>query len=147
MNGPDHNPKTRAGGMNKLPMHLVPPRAIAATALAFADGGVKYRPYNWREERISASVYYGAALRHLTAWWEREDFAEDSEAHHLAHACACLMMLLDTVDSPLLNDNRPPSPGGYSMFLEALSMSLPALRARPAARFDVHDIPTGGPAE
>lgn len=138
---PDANPKTRVGGMHKLPLHLVPPRALAHVALAFADGATKYQPYNWHQERISASVYYGAALRHLTAWWEREDIAPDGVAHHLAHAAACLLMLLDTMDTPLLNDNRPATTGDYSALLEQLSARLPELREREAAKFDVHDIP------
>lgn len=141
MSAPDANPKTRVGGLNKAPLHLVPPRALAHVALAFADGATKYQAYNWHAERISASVYYGAALRHLHAWWEREDIAPDGVAHHLAHAAACLLMLLDTLDTPLLNDNRPPSLGPFSALLDELAKQLPALRSRECARFDVHDIP------
>lgn len=141
MSAPDNNPKTRAGGMNKLPLHLVPPRGLAHVALAFADGGLKYQPYNWHAERITASVYYGAALRHLNAWWEREDVAPDGVAHHLAHAAACLLMILDTMGTELLQDNRPPSTGDYSALLEQLGAQLPALRARPSTQFDLHDMP------
>lgn len=142
MNAPDNNPKTRCGGMNKLPLHLVPPRAVAHIALAFSDGATKYQPFNWHDEKISASVYYGAALRHLNAWWEREEVAADGVAHHLAHAAACLCMLLDTMGTPMLNDNRPRSLGSYSDLLEQLAAGLPALRERDQARFDVHDIRT-----
>lgn len=139
--GPDNNPKTRVGGQNKLPMHLIPPRALAHVALAFADGGLKYQAYNWREEKISSSVYYGAALRHLNAWWEGENIAPDGVAHHLAHAICCMAMILDTMDSPMLNDNRPPAIGKpYSALLDELAAHLPSLKARENTKFDLHEI-------
>lgn len=140
-NGPDTNPKTRAGGMNKLPMHLIPPRPLAHIALAFADGGFKYQPYNWHRDQISASVYYGAALRHLHAWWGGEDEAPDAVAHHLAHAACCLLMLLDTMDTGLLRDNRPPAIGEeFGVLLEELAERLPELRERESTKYDLHDI-------
>ena len=137
---PDNNPKTRAGGMNKLGMHLIPPTALAHVALAFTDGGLKYQPYNWRQEKITASVYYGAMLRHIFAWWEGEDLAEDSGAHHLAHAICCMMMILDTMDTDMLQDNRPPTNGRFSALSSRLSEEMPDLRARSTTKFDVHDI-------
>lgn len=104
---PDNNPKT-AFGAKKLPLENVPPSAICALAEAFADGAKKYGPYNWREKSISSSIYYGAALRHLTSWWDGEDFAEDSGLDHLHHALACISMLIDGKSVGKLNDNRPP---------------------------------------
>jgi Domain of unknown function (DUF5664) len=104
---PDNNPKT-AFGVKKLPLHLVPPSAIAHLARAFSDGARKYGPYNWRDHAISSSVYYGAAMRHLTAWWDGEDINPDSGHLHLAHAMACLAMILDGDSVGKLNDDRPP---------------------------------------
>jgi len=103
---PDANPKT-AQGAKKVPLHLVPPALMHYSAAAFADGAEKYGPYNWREARISASTYYAAALRHMMAWWDGEEVAQDSGVHHLGHAAACLAMILDTMGSERLNDNRP----------------------------------------
>ena len=137
---PDANPKTRVGGMNKLPLHLVPTRPLAHVALAFADGGIKYQPYNWRAEPITSSVYYGAALRHLFSWWEGEDVGPDCAAHHLAHGICCLMMILDTMGTELLRDNRPPPLGAHSALMDELASQLEALRDRRVACFDVHDI-------
>ena len=138
---PDNNPKTRAGGANKVPLHLVPATAVAHMARAVGDGGTKYQPYNWRAEPISASVYYGAARRHIDAWWEGEDHARDSGVHHLAHAMACLAMILDTMERPgCLNDNRPPA-SDYTGLLDRLAGRLPALKERPETRYDLHDIP------
>jgi hypothetical protein len=83
---------------------------MRGAAEAFKNGADKYGAYNWREKQISSSVYYAAALRHLSDWWDRvdaDDCAPDSRIHHLKHAAACIAMLLDTMGSPLLNDNRP----------------------------------------
>ena len=111
---PDNNPKT-AVGAKKIPLEVVPPSAVHALAEAFADGAKKYGPYNWREKTISSSVYYGAALRHLCAWWDGEDYASDSGVHHLYHALACIAMVIDGDSVGKLNDNRPPK-GAASAF-------------------------------
>lgn len=104
---PDDNPKTQYG-VEKCPLHLVPPAGIYAEAWAFQNGARKYGPYNWREKTISSSVYYAAALRHLHAWWNGEDLDPESGHHHLGHARACLNMVLDGAACGKLNDNRPP---------------------------------------
>ena len=105
---PDNNPKT-AIGLKKPPLGYVPSVAIAHEAMAFKDGARKYGPANWREKGVSASVYYHAALRHLASWWEGEENAEDSGAHHLGHARACLAIILDAQFANTLNDDRPPA--------------------------------------
>jgi hypothetical protein len=111
---PDNNPKT-AVAAKKLPLEVVPPSAVHALAEAFSDGAKKYGPYNWREKTISSSVYYGAALRHITAWWDGEDLAEDSGIHHLHHALACIAMVIDGMGVGKLNDNRPPKGAASQM--------------------------------
>jgi hypothetical protein len=102
---PDGNPKTRMGAL-KVPLHLVPPSARHFLALAFENGAGKYGPANWRDEPVSASVYVGAAGRHLDAYWDGEDLAEDSLVHHLAHAMACCAIILDAMECGTLNDDR-----------------------------------------
>lgn len=104
---PDDNPKT-AIGVTKVPLHLVPPVAAHYTALAFADGAKKYGPYNWREKRVSTSVYIAAAKRHLDAFWDGEDVSEDAKVHHLGHVMACCAIILDGMSIGMLNDDRPP---------------------------------------
>lgn len=118
---PDDNPKT-AFGLKKVPLHLVPPIAVAQMSLAFENGAGKYGPFNWREKTISSTVYYGAAMRHLQAWYDGEDFAPDSGVHHLAHVMACCAMVLDGASIGKLNDNRPPG-GALPKFLEEFSKS------------------------
>lgn len=139
----DKNPKTRVGGASKLPMHLIPERALAHVAMAFCDGATKYQGFNWHAEQISSSVYYGAARRHMMAWWCGEDVSPDSNVHHLASAAACLLMVLDTMDTQLLNDNRPPAIGeSFSELAEKLSESIPVLADRAESRYDIHDLAT-----
>ena len=104
---PDNNPKTAMGAL-KVPLHLVPPSANHFLALAMADGAKKYGPYNWREKTISTSVYIGAVKRHIDAFWDGEDFARDSKVHHIAHAMACLAIMMDASTLGKLNDDRPP---------------------------------------
>lgn len=111
---PDGNPKT-ALGTSKLPLNLVPPVAVQHLALAFKDGALKYGPYNWRDAKVSSTVYYAAALRHLFAWFDGQDNAEDSGVHHLAHAMACCAILLDAASVDKLNDNRPTAGAGAAM--------------------------------
>lgn len=110
---PDNNPKT-AIGATKVPLHLVPPVANHYLALAFEDGARKYGPYNWRDKKVSSSVYVGAAKRHLDAWWDGEELSADAKVHHLAHAMACLTILLDAMTVDKLNDDRP-TPGAASI--------------------------------
>jgi hypothetical protein len=86
----------------------VPTAIIYWIAEAFADGAKKYGPFNWRLKKISATVYYAACMRHLTAWYEREDVAPDSKLHHLKHAAACIAMIADVEGTELFNDDRPP---------------------------------------
>ena len=121
---PDDNPKT-AFGVAKVPMHLVPPIAVAQMSLAFDNGAVKYGPFNWREKTISSTVYYAAAMRHLQAWFDGEDLAPDSGVHHLAHVMACCAMVLDGGSLGKLNDNRPPK-GALPEFLATYVKPSPA---------------------
>lgn len=130
---PDDNPKTKFG-MAKIPLHLVPPSAIHALALGFSDGAPKYGPFNWREKTISSTVYYGAVLRHLTAWYDGEDLAPDSGKPHLAHAMACLAMIIDGQSVGKLNDNRPPKGASARMQAEyaAQNKDVPTFREQLA---------------
>lgn len=110
---PDDNPKTVLG-VQKVPLNLVPPSAKHFLAEAFADGAGKYGPYNWRDKTVSASIYYGAAQRHMDDWWDGEDLSHDAKVHHLAHAMACLAIVLDAMTVGRLNDDRP-AKGAASM--------------------------------
>lgn len=103
---PDNNPKTVLG-LKKPAMSSVPPAALVHLMRAMADGRRKYGLMNWREKRVSATIYYDAALRHLLAWYDGEQSARDSGVHHLGHAMACLAIVLDAEATGNLNDDRP----------------------------------------
>lgn len=104
---PDNNPKTSVGA-TKLDLSLVPESAIICLAAAMKNGADKYGPFNWREHTISSMVYIAAVKRHVAAWVDGEDYADDSGVHHLDHAMACLALLRDAESIGKLNDNRPP---------------------------------------
>jgi hypothetical protein len=123
------NPKDRIG-VTKPPLDLIPPAAELHEAMAFGDGAGKYGPYNWRGNKVKASVYIAAAKRHLAAWLDGERLAPDSGVHHLGHARACLAILLDAEATGNLVDDRPPS-GTASELIAALTRVGAALdRAR-----------------
>ena len=110
------NPKDQLG-IRKVPLHLNPPAALIYMALGFWDGAVKYGPFNWREEKVSFSVYYAATMRHLLALLDGEWDASDSGKPHLAHALACLAIIADAYENGTLVDDRP-KPGAAPRLLE-----------------------------
>jgi len=103
---PDGNPKT-AFGVRKDPMHLVPTTALRPLGRVMRGGADKYGPYNWRDDRVTMSVYYDAAMRHLMAMWEGEDSDPESGEPHQAHVMACMAIILDAQAAGSLNDDRP----------------------------------------
>lgn len=112
---PDSNPKT-VFGMAKPALSLVPGAFKAMVSEAFKDGAAKYGPANWRKDPVSASTYLNACERHMVAWQDGEEIAEDSGVHHLAHAAACLAIILDAQVAGTLLDDRPPAcPTGVLM--------------------------------
>lgn len=103
------NPKDLIG-QKKVPMGQVPPIAIAHEAAAMLDGTLKYGYRNYREKKVRATVYIDACLRHLYAWLDGQERAEDSGIHHLGHARACLGILLDAQANNSLLDDRVKGP-------------------------------------
>lgn len=102
----DTNPKT-VYGQAKPSISLIPATSLIHIADAFRDGAVKYGPANWRDDPVSVSTYTNAAFRHIFAWYDGEETAADSGVHHLAHAAACLCILLDAQEQDTLVDDRP----------------------------------------
>lgn len=100
------NPKD-ALGAKKVQLNLVPPASVIYQALAMEDGERKYGPFNWRQNKVIASIYVAAALRHIYAWQDGEDDAADSGKPHLGHALACLGIIVDAKETGNLIDDRP----------------------------------------
>jgi hypothetical protein len=119
MTRPDQNPKD-AVGQNKVSLTKIPPVALLHAAKAMMNGAGKYGPYNWREKNVAASIYIDAALRHLLAWFDGEEVADDSKVHHLGHALACCAILLDAQENGKMIDDRPKS-GTFASTLSKLN--------------------------
>lgn len=109
------NPKDRLG-IKKVQLNLVPAASVIYQALAMEDGARKYGPYNWRAKKVIASIYVAAAERHLKAWYDGEECAADSGKPHLAHALACLGIIVDALETGNLVDDRP-LPGAASKLI------------------------------
>ena len=77
----------------KDPWHLLPFDAIRAVLKVLAFGAGKYGDRNW-EAGMAWSRCYGAALRHLTAWWEGEKADPETGFSHLWHAACCVLFLI-----------------------------------------------------
>ncbi|MGQ3049862.1 dATP/dGTP diphosphohydrolase domain-containing protein [Niveispirillum sp.] len=102
-------PKKVSASAGKAPLQLLPPAALMAEARAFAHGATKYGRWDWRRSDLIGSVYYGAVLRHLAAWYAGEDVDPESGVSHLAHARAGLAIMLDAIDTGRWTDDRPPA--------------------------------------
>jgi hypothetical protein len=103
------NPK-EALGIKKAPTRFTPPALAIAVGEVMATGAAKYGPLNWRENAVEAMTYVEAMERHLMAWRDGQDNAEDSGLNHLAHIAASCGILLDAAECGKLVDNRIPGP-------------------------------------
>src|SRR5690348_17217993 len=103
-----NNPKDRIGA-KKVSLTKLPAVAEIHGAHAMMDGARKYGPYNWRGNKVLASIYIDALRRHLMCWFEGQEEADDSGVHHLGHAIACAAILLDAQETGNLVDDRPPA--------------------------------------
>lgn len=78
---------------NKSMVELIPWEGLEEVGFALKFGAKKYSPHNWRKG-FAWSRLAGAALRHIYQWLNGEDKDPESGLSHLAHACACILMLL-----------------------------------------------------
>jgi len=93
----------------KPPLHLIAPDFLVAVARVLAYGARKYAAWNWaRGKELSRD--YGAALRHMTAWWGGEDLDPESGLPHLAHAATDIMIVYVTYLRGSGKDDRPQLP-------------------------------------
>jgi hypothetical protein len=91
---------------DKPDLSLIPKEAMEHCARAFMYGAKLYGRDNYRKgmewQKLSAAI-----LRHITAWKDGEDSAEDSKVSHIGHALAGLSMLAYYIDNNKGVDNRP----------------------------------------
>lgn len=115
------NPKDLVGA-KKAPLRYVPPALMLAASRAMENGAIKYGPFNWREQPVEVVTYIEAVLRHLFAYLDGQENAEDSGLSHLDHAIAGLGIVVDARAYGSLIDNRF-HPGPAADMLRALDQS------------------------
>ena len=101
------NPKD-ALGIKKVPFSCVPANVIAEIALGLMEGARKYGKHNYRVIGVRGTVYYDAAIRHLTQWLEGEDLDPESGLNHITKALSCLTVMRDAMLNDKFIDDRPP---------------------------------------
>jgi len=101
------NPKLiRALKDGKAPLEHLVTSVWPGDARVHKSGADKYGTSNWLVDKILASTYKGAILRHLKAWAEGEDIDPESGENHLYHIRACCAIVLDSGMHGTLIDDR-----------------------------------------
>lgn len=90
---------------NKRRIDLVPTEAINALADVLTAGAVKYGEHNWRHG-MDWSRVYGAAQRHMLAFWGGDDIDEESGMPHLWHALTNMAFLVSYQALSVGRDDR-----------------------------------------
>src|SRR3990172_3998267 len=80
-------------GLKPERFSLLPFSSLDEILHAYHFGASKYADHNWRKG-YKWSLSFDAAMRHLTAWWEREEADPESGLSHLAHAGWHILCLL-----------------------------------------------------
>lgn len=130
------NPKDIIGS-TKLPLHLWPETATVMGCLGLLEGALKYGRANFRAIGVRSSIYVDACKRHLNAWFEGEECAPDSGLPHLAHALACIAIIVDAQAAGKLNDDRNVT-GGYIPLVRDMTPHVARLQALYADRSPKH---------
>lgn len=100
---PHYQPHAKPADMNagrkddsgKNRLDLLPPHALCEIGKVLTFGAARYGDDNWRKVTDARKRYTAALLRHVVAWMCGERNDAESGLHHLAHAGACVMFLLD----------------------------------------------------
>ncbi len=77
----------------KPAMGLIAPELLHAVACILEFGARKYAARNW-ELGISYTRIFGGIMRHLWAWWGRDEVDPETGYSHLWHAACGIMFLL-----------------------------------------------------
>jgi hypothetical protein len=94
------------------------------SAPAHQNGMEKYGAFNWRLNPVQLMTYLAAIRRHLDAFIDGQDEAEDTHIHHLSHMLASMNIIADALALGNLIDNRPPK-GPAADMLRAQDKSVP----------------------
>ena len=91
---------------NKLPWHLLPPDAVEEIVKVLQFGASKYSDRNW-EGGMAWHRPFSALMRHMWAWWRREEADTETGLSHLAHAGCCILFLIAYEKRVIGKDDRP----------------------------------------
>lgn len=94
----------------KLGWHLLPYDAVCAIIRVIDFGAKKYAARNW-ELGMDWSRMHSAAMRHMSAWWQREEGDPDTGFSHLWHAGCCILFLIAYELRGKGKDDRPDANG------------------------------------
>ena len=95
----------------KLEWHLLPLMCLVDCVRVFTYGRDKYSEWDWIKG-ASWIVQYDCLMRHMQAWYEREDDDPESALPHLGHAMCNLVMLSFYTKFFKDRDDRPTFPKG-----------------------------------
>ena len=79
---------------NKLPVELLPVKALKSVAAVLQHGLHKYSAFSWMDVPNPMPRYYASALRHMFQWAIGEQYDESGHSH-LAHAATNLLFLVE----------------------------------------------------
>lgn len=130
------NPKDVIGS-DKVPLHLWPMTATVLGSLGLLAGCLQYGRSNFRVSPVRASIYYDAATRHLSKWFEGEDVDPDTGLPHLAHALATLAIIVDSQAAKSLIDDRQVR-GGYADVITHMTPHVRRLKELFSGRTPTH---------
>jgi hypothetical protein len=91
---------------DKVPLDLLPVDSLWSIAKVLAFGAKKYGAHNWAKGMAWSRVY-GALLRHITQWWQKEESDIESGMSHLWHAGCCILFLIAFELRKIGKDDRP----------------------------------------
>jgi hypothetical protein len=106
-------------------------------SLGLLVGACQYGRANWRAAGVRVSIYIDACRRHLDAYFEGEDLDPDSGAPHLAHALACLAVLVDAGAAGKLTDDRAFT-GGYRKLVTELTPHVERIKKKYEGKSPKH---------
>jgi hypothetical protein len=144
---PDANPKKQYG-LQSMPISMWSPLATAYGALGLYNGSLKYGRGNYKAVPVEASIYIDAALRHLLAWAEGEEYDLSDGVPNLGGVLANIAILIDARSIGNLIDDRQIS-GGYLKEREKLREILKNLsevvhKGKTPKHYSIADNKTNG---
>jgi len=100
---------------DKPRMDLIAPELLFALGRVLSYGANKYAPRNW-ERGMAWGRVFGAAMRHLWAWWGGAgpsttsflfgEIDDETRFSHLWHAACCIMFLIAYEERKIGVDDR-----------------------------------------